>query len=340
MASNERPGVYSSYEVTSSLTGKSTGGIVGVAAAAATGTAGTVYIINSYAAACEKFGADSNMAGLVRILILNGAGSVRCVPVEGTDYAAAFAALQTDADVKIVVCDSRDATVHTVMKQAIMNAGEASRYRVGIVEAEGETAELVAKAATLNCERIALAAPVAPSGIAGSMAAAVAGQVAASTDPALPFNGAVLYAIDGIDSNFEDGDITTLIQGGVTPVEMVGGDVSIVRAVTTRTKTGTVSDATWRELTTTLIIDDVIPTVRAALRSRFSRSKNTAQTRGAIRTQVVIELESKLSREIIDSYDNVTAVADDSDPTVCAVSFDFTVAHGLNIINLTAHITV
>jgi hypothetical protein len=72
----------------------------------------------------------------------------------------------------------------------------------------------------------------------------------------------------------------------------------------------------------------------------FSRTKNTAQTRGAIRTQVVIELEKKLTAEIIDGYDNVAVAQNSDDPTVCDVSFEFTVAHGLNQIRLTAYITV
>ena len=55
---------------------------------------------------------------------------------------------------------------------------------------------------------------------------------------------------------------------------------------------------------------------------------------------MVLELEDRLSREIITGYDNVTAQALESDPTVCLVEFAFTVTHGLNQIWLTAHITV
>ena len=46
------------------------------------------------------------------------------------------------------------------------------------------------------------------------------------------------------------------------------------------------------------------------------------------------------SREIVDSYGEVLVSALKSDPTVCLVEFSFTVAHGLNRIYLTAHITV
>ena len=87
-------------------------------------------------------------------------------------------------------------------------------------------------------------------------------------------------------------------------------------------------------------MDDVIPTLRSALRAKFRRAKNTAQSRGAIRAQVVLELENKLAREIITGYENVAVTADSEDPTRCLVDFSFTVAHGLNQIWLTAHITV
>ena len=72
----------------------------------------------------------------------------------------------------------------------------------------------------------------------------------------------------------------------------------------------------------------------------FTRAKNTAQSRSAIRSQVIVELENKVAEEIIDSYGEVTVSPSEDDPTVCLVDFAFTVAHGLNQIYLTVHITV
>ena len=53
-----------------------------------------------------------------------------------------------------------------------------------------------------------------------------------------------------------------------------------------------------------------------------------------------MELESKLRAEIIDGYGDVSVSVCDDDPTVCLVEFSFSVAHGLNQIYLTAHITI
>ena len=351
MAIGERPGVYASYEVSSAVTGSGGSGIVGIAAQAISGNAGECVNIGTYAEGAAAFGAGSQMAELIRLALKNGAASVRAVAAavgaEPTveQYAAAFETLCAENGVKILACGSDDAQVHAAMAEAIGQAEENRKYIVGIVETDGTAAQAVIRAESLNCERMVLCAPKAVSSdgsaaVNGSAAAAVAGAVAGEKDPAVPLNGAVLKGLEGVGAQWSDSDITTLVRGGVTPLENISGDVSVVRGITTRTSTGGAADSTWRELTTTLIVDDVIPSVRDALRSRFSRTKNTAQTRGAIRTQVIIELENKVAKQIIDSYDNVTVAANAEDPTVCEVGFDFTVAHGLNQIWLTAHITV
>ena len=60
-----------------------------------------------------------------------------------------------------------------------------------------------------------------------------------------------------------------LVAAGVTALECVGGRVSVIRGLTTRTKTGDAADKTFRELTTILIVDDVIPSIRRTLRAKF-----------------------------------------------------------------------
>ena len=171
-------------------------------------------------------------------------------------------------------------------------------------------------------------------------AAAAAAAIAGESDPSVPVNGAVLAGFSGLSASYDDTQVDTLVTGGVTPLECVSGEVSIVRGITTRTTTGGAADKTWRELTTVRIVDDVIPALRASLRARFVRSKNTAQVRAAIRSQVMVELENKRAQEIIDSFGEVSVKASEDDPTVCLVEFSFAVAHGLNRIYLSAHITV
>lgn len=268
---HEHPGVYSSYDASSVISGKKTARILGAAAVSTTGTANEVVTLTSYAEGVSAFGEDA----------------------EGTvGMAALLAAL----------------------------------YRNGAA---------VVKAGKLNSERMVLTAP-------GDvrMAAAAAAAIAGESDPSVPVNGAVLAGFSGLSASYDDTQVDTLVTGGVTPLECVSGEVSIVRGITTRTTTGGAADKTWRELTTVRIVDDVIPALRASLRARFVRSKNTAQVRAAIRSQVMVELENKRAQEIIDSFGEVSVKASEDDPTVCLVEFSFAVAHGLNRIYLSAHITV
>ena len=354
---HERPGVYSSYE-TSSLTAASAGGgKVAIIASVDSGMDGAedvkdFYQWTSYSRAAADVG-ECTLSRLAQLAIRNGAGAVYGVPVknagdsDGKDYTAAFTVAEGLEDVSIVVCDSDDVTVQQKLREMVETCSAARKERIAVVGGKaGESVEsLIKRASDLNHERVVLVAPGGADAdgkaVGGAMcAAAVAGAIAGSADPALPLGGAQLYGLTGLEKIYDDGDIDLLVRGGVTPLETLAGACYVVRGVTTRTTTGSVEDATWRELTTILVVDEVIPGLRSALRSKFSRAKNTEQTRGAIRSQTVMELEKRVSREIIDSYEDVTVSALEDDPTVCLVEFSFTVAHGLNQVWLSAHITV
>lgn len=348
---HERPGVYSVYDTSSVLSGGRAARTIGVVARAAKGEADKAVTVTGYAAGAAAFGEDETpgMSTLLRLLFAGGASAVTAVPVggEGTaeDYRRAFAVLGRE-EAQILVCDSGEETVQQALRDAVEEASALRHERIAVVGCAGaEVSELIARAAALNSERVVLVGPDAlDSGgkpLSGVFAAAaVAALAAAGGDPAVPLNGGELKGLGGLSQDYGEGDIDLLVRGGVTPLECVAGTVSPVRGVTTRTKTGGVPDATWRELTTILIVDDVIPAVRSALRSRFSRSKNTARTRAAVRSQVIVELEKKLAAEIISGYDGVTVTASEEDPTVCLVEFGFSVAHGLNQVRLTVHIEI
>ena len=338
---HERPGVYSSYEASAYSAAAGKGKAVAVVAAGPETSVGKVYTWTSYSRAMSDVG-QCMLSDLARLVLKNGASLVYGVAV-ADDYEAAFAQVEAIEDAAVVVCDSTDVAVQQLLCSMVESCSASRRERIAVTAgAAGESVTaLVARAASLNHERMVLVAPGDAAGDGGiRCAAAVAGAIAGNTDPALPLGGARLYGLDGLETSYEDGDIDLLVQGGVTPLEMLAGGCYVVRGITTRTTTGGVGDITWRELTTILVVDEVIPGIRNALRAKFARAKNTEQSRGAIRSQVVMELEARVNREIIDGYEDVTAQPLESDPTVCLVEFSFTVAHGLNQIWLSAHITV
>ena len=347
---HQRPGVYSSYDASRVVSGSGAGRLVGLAGVNTTASAGVAQTITSYDQAVTAFGSSGaeDMAELIRLALANGASGVVAVPVaSAADYQDAFDLLAETEDIALVICDSTDEEVQADLRDSVAAASEARRERLAVVAGakDESVANLVDRAKGLNSERVVLVAPggtdssgTALSGL--TLAAAVAGAIAGESDPAVPLGGAVLTGLNGVSARLGDGDLDLLILGGVTPVESVGGQVSVVRGVTTRTTTGGTADATWRDLSTIRVVDDVIPSLRSALRAKFRRAKNTEQSRGAIRSQVVLELENKLAREIITGYGDVAVSADQEDASRCLVDFSFTVAHGLNQIWLTAHITV
>lgn len=327
------------------VSGQAAGALVGLAACATAKTPGGLLPLYHYEQAVEEFGTAPAILRLIELLLLNGASGVLVAPV-GADknYAAAFAVLNEREELSVLVCDSVDETVHADMKAAVEAAAALRRERIGILGAGAaeSVSQLITRAEALNSERLVLVAPEAvDESLPGpALAAAVAGAIAGERDPAVPLGGAVLRGLSNVTQDYSDESLDALIRGGVTVVERAAGELCIVRGMTTRTKTGGVLDATWRELGTIRIVDDVIPTLRNALRARFARSKNTEQVRNAIRSQVILELEAKLRHEIITGYGEVSVQALEENPSVCLVDFSFTVTHGLNQIWLSAKITV
>ena len=342
ITNHERPGVYSQYDASTVISSTGGGQNVGLAALYdGDEEVEGLYTFSRYEDAATAFG-EATITELVRLLFLNGAAQVKAVPVaDAESYEDAFTLLEAEEDIAVVVCDSDTLTVQQALRDSVNTASANRRERIAVVR--GKTAEtvsnLVTQAQSLNSERMVLVAPL--GGDAGAaVAAAVAGAIAAESDPAVPLGGAELKGVGALQAQYSDTEIDTLVRGGVTPLENLAGVVSVVRGVTSRTKTGETPDSTWRELSTILIVDEVIPGLRSSLRSKFHRAKNTEQSRGAVRAQVVVELENRVSREIIDAYENVAVSALEEDPTVCLVEFSFAVVHGMNQIWLTAHITV
>lgn len=345
---HERPGVYSDFDassVTVAGAGRKVVGLAGISQAAA-----GLYTVTDFGAGAAVFGADSQLTSMLKLAFLGGAATVLVSPVAADTaqaYGPALDCILAQKQAQLLVIGSGAADVQQLLRDKVEAASKQKGECIGLVGMENPTAEtLLERAGMLTSERMVLVGPdVYVSGqenaVGGCMAAAcLAGVLAAQTDPALPLNGAALPGLTGVSLTVDDAALDSLIRGGVTMVEVMGGRVCVIRGITTRTKTGGVQDNTWRELGTILIIDDVIPAIRESLRAKFSRAKNNVSTRGAIRSQVILELENRVAREVIDSYEGVTVTASGEDATVCVVEFGMAVTHGLNRIHLTAHIQV
>ena len=346
MEYHERPGVYVEYDMSGSKTNARGNR---VAALAALGTEMEVTEIISQENAVELLGDNVIACNMARAMLLSGAGSVLYCPVtrdSPAEYERAATRLQAEKKAYVMATDAGDVDSLGKIGAVLVKSAESGCPCICVGgNTEVEAWELLETAEAANCQRIIL--------IGGSgktpwddrfdgrySAAALAGLIAGETDPALPLNGAALTGLVGLKERWSEEEIDQLVRGGVTPLEAIGTQVSPIRVVTTKTTEGGEPMTLWRELEVVRIVDDVIPGIRDLLKSRFARKKNNASTRGAIRSAVAMALEDRVRREIIESYSDISAAANEDDPTVCNVSFSFTVVHGLGRIFLTAHITV
>ena len=345
---HERPGVYSDYDASSIVavgTAQRVIALIGTSSAQA-----GVYTLTSYAGAQDVFGAESQLGKMLKLAYQNGAGTVLAYPVaedSAAAYSPAVSAILAEKRSSLCVLGSALEAVQTAFCTALSGAAQQKGECIGICGMGAATAaQLGARAQKLNCERVVFVGPqVYAAGETAAQdgcmaAAALAGALAAERDPALPLSGLELQGLTGVTAVYSDTEYDALVAAGVTALECEGGRVQVIRALTTRSKTGGSPDKTYRELTTMLILDELIPAIRTALRTKFAHAKNNVLTRKAIRNQVVLELDERVEREIIEGYDKLTVTAAQDDRTTCVVEFEFTVVQGLNRILLTAHMNV
>ncbi len=345
---HERPGVYSDYDASSVTLAGSTDRVIALVGMSQAESG--LYTVTSFSDGRQTFGENSELGKMLKLAYQNGAGKVLVYPVAADTEAAytqAFERIFAEKQASFCAIGSGREDVQKALRNAVESASAQKGECIGLCGMENaEAAALTARAAALNSERMVLIGPdvylTGESTAAGGAmaAAALAGCLTDQSDPAAPLNGQVLNGLSGVTQVYDDTQVDALVTGGVTVLECFGGKVSIMRGITTRTTTSGTADKTFRELSTVLIIDDVIPSIRTALRAKFARAKNNAVTRNAIRSQVVVELEKRITRQIIEGYDHLTVAASEDDPTTCVVEFEFAVVHGLNRIFLTAHISV
>lgn len=341
---NQRPGVYSSYSVTSRYATPRSAVSAALVCRGGTSLMGTAYPLTAVSQAAGLLTGELNKTALTccRILLESGVSKV-WLSVAGTDYAPALALIEEKEGIGAIICDADNPTDLDKVKASVLRSSEKQRERVAFAGISAvETA--LAAAEELSCERVVICAP----GVKALgddtprpvySAAALAGYLLAKGSPTVNLNGAKMEALSAADT-LAEGDIQQLIAGGVTVLEEVGGHVECIRAVTTRAQAGGAPDNTLRPLNTILIIDDVMRTLRAALKARLGGLRRHGGTMDAVLSQVMVELAAKQDEGVIESFETPSVRADDNDPSVCIVEVAFTAAHLVDQIHITAHVEV
>lgn len=342
----ERPGVYSDYETSGILYAKNRGKSVAIVAKTG-GQVNKVYKLTKLTDVETAFGKSGLMLSLCKAAFENGAYSITAVSAGESDenYETAFNLIEKTDDISVVICDSSDTAIQQLLVQSVNAASQNKKERIGIVFSGTEQTDISEWASNFNSERIVLIAqnPIDSEGnilSGGILTSAVAAIISQCTDPSQSFNGISLEGITSLNGTLNENEIDSYIVNGITPFEVIAGRVEIIRAVTSKTNTNGVTDKTFKELNTILIIDEVIKAVRDMLNKNITYTKNNVTTRSAISSQVTVKLQEFLDSNIIDSYIVPNVYQSDEDATVCIVELDFTVAKGINQIHIIANINV
>ncbi|MEM1484354.1 hypothetical protein V6615_05675 [Oscillospiraceae bacterium PP1C4] len=325
-----RPGVFVHTSVQPVFSSAGTRSGVAAVAQAGSGTAGEVVKISTLSQA-SVFGVDSVLYSMVKTLL-----DAQTMPVyaiaAGNDYVAAFAACEPLVDVCAIVSDGgADA-----LSKYISTSGDQGKEQIGILAVSGVSAACQAAKALNNAHVVV----VCDGGTKTAVTAAAFAVVLADCGADASLNGAVIPFDGSFDGALTTAEIQTLLQSGVTPFERCGDAVECVRAVTSCTLVDGVTDRTFANLSTVLAIDDVIGSVRHAVKSRLKGLKNNAATRESIASQITIELEAKRALGIIDSYRAPVVAVHPQDPGICVATLMFRVAPEINQIVISTEIQV
>lgn len=358
MAEYNIPGVYSKIDASAAVQSLSpNNSVIGIVGLAEEGEFNKPYAPTSLNDAISVYGKDSNIVKLMMVASENGAGAFIAVRVDNSledaepDYESAFNALAKEEAVDIVIIDSVEKTDISLLKNHLQTTSENRKERIGFYGYEKSTTvkDAIADAQEYNSGRLYGSYPnlldIDGNEVSGVFsAAALAGQVAAETDPSMPMTNVQLNGFYGVANKLEDSEMDALIVGGVIPLEALGGNIFIVRAVSTYTKSPDgETDITWQEITTTRISDYIFKDLRSRLRRNYARAKQTQETRDSIKSEVISSL---LAYQELDYIQNVDPSMDVSisispiNPLRNDVNFKYNVTGPLNVIHLTGQLVI
>jgi phage tail sheath gpL-like len=320
-----------------------------VIAAGGTGTDNKLVDVFSLSQAKSEF-TSGNIVDLLETCFKNRAKRIAGVKITVTGselpadldakYQAALDAILAESQIDYIVIDNNVSSIVNIGKTHCENATAENRPRKLVIW--GGTTE----ATNANSGRVWIvdnnlidSEGVDVNGMHG--AAAIASVISLETDPALPVHGLRLKGFGGVKAKKTIAEMDTLANGGVIPLEQVGGDVVIYRGVTSYTKDSTsAADNTYSDITTMEIIDTVVPGVQRFLQNKYKRSKNTDGVRKDIEIDVktvLLVYEGLEYIEDVEESSNISATAVVGEPKKTRVDYNFDVVNALEEIQIYAH---
>lgn len=335
-----RPGVYTSYTVTPVFAGNR-GRSIGIAAHSQIEHE-TVQRIASLSEGMRLFGETGAMAEMLRAIYANASPVVYGVSVSENTTAAYENALEKllEKEEPYLLCtDSTQNEVFLFLSEKLSEFEQRGKEKLGVCGSES-VAEAVSRANLLNTKRICVSYPamfLGDSGVNLSPAVLTA-LISSEEDVRSNLNGRTVKEGFFLEGTNTEEEINLMIKNGVCVFEQTGEYLELIRGGTTSTKDEEgKDDNTFRSLSTILILDTVIPSLRQMLKDRI---KNTLTSLESVRSLLVCSLSKFKEENLISEYEMPVVTRSEEDSTVCIVRLAFTVAQGIQQVYLTAQISI
>ena len=337
---HERPGVWSAFgaQGTTVLTDRRLAAVIAPADAAE-----GVQLVHSAAEAVSLYGGNALLTRMLKLCLANCGDPVYAVAVDEDTkvaYETALTALFAAAKPGVLIVGSAREDVQLLLRET----AEANEC-LGVAGMKGASADaLVARAKALCCARIVLTGPdvlAQDEAVADGFcaAAAVGGAIASLSTPVVPLHDVALFGLQSLSALYTDDELDKLLQAGVTPVQLSGGRMCALRILTTRATAEGPEGESFRSLNATLVTDELLRDLRAALAARFRAAQNSTLTRTAIRSAVLLVLQDYRARGWLSAFGDLRVYADAGDASLCRVEFTYSIPAGLHRIALSAQMT-
>ena len=263
-----------------------------------------VQLVHSAAEAVSLYGGNALLTRMLKLCLANCGDPVYAVAVDEDTknaYETALTALFAAAKpgMAAIVGSAREDV------QLLLRETAEANECLGVAGMKGASADaLVARGQRRFCRaRIVLTGPdvlAQDEAVADGFcaAAAVGGAIASLSTPVVPLHDVALFGLQSLSALYTDDELDKLLQAGVTPVQLSGGRMCALRILTTRATAEGPEGESFRSLNATLVTDELLRDLRAALAARFRAAQNSTLTRTAIRSAVLLVLQDYRARRL------------------------------------------
>jgi hypothetical protein len=209
--------------------------------------------------------------------------------------------LLVNKNVDGIVPLSADDTIQSYFKSDILTANASKRERRGFFgHTSGQTvAQVLAKAVTLDSNKVVLATPGIKRLVNGSVAnltsvftAAILAGLWAGNDPAEPLTFKYIDCL-GLEKEYTDSEIVSLLEGGTTPIVDTGKGYRIELSQTTYLTDNNIAKI---EVSCDTLADDMSKELRELLEAKYVGTKPVANQSTSVMNTAISKLNEFVKR--------------------------------------------